>query len=74
MSVLASLKLGFASRGGSQLASQVPAKVTLVSWPSFAVWMVERQRQSEKEEIKLTHVWSNENPLGDRASSNVCIE
>lgn len=37
MSVLSELKLGFAMRGGRKLFKKVPAKVTLVSWPSFAV-------------------------------------
>ena len=38
MSVLSVLKFGFARRGGRNRFMKVPAKVTLVSWPSFAVY------------------------------------
>jgi hypothetical protein len=76
MSVLSLLKSGFARRGVRKFFAKVPAKVILVSWPSFArnTWLRDRGRVYKQKKKKLTHVRSNEHPLRKHPVSKVLIK
>jgi hypothetical protein len=62
MSVLSELKFGFLRRGGRNRFTKEPAKVTLVSWPSFAVYSYGMDEKIRKKK-ELTHVGGEEHPL-----------